>query len=106
MRSVWKCVLGLCAGLAGLGFLAAGAEAQFKNSSQPTELNIPRVSQGGSVTQRIGLMDRSEERRVGKECRSRWEAYNEKKKMKRIKIKKAARIRTNVINQEHRGGKE
>ena len=57
MRSVWKCVLGLCAGLAGLGFLAAGAEAQFKNGSQPTELNIPRVSQGGSVTQRIGLMD-------------------------------------------------
>ena len=57
MRSMWKCVLGLCAGLAGLGLLAARAEAQFKNGSQPTELNIPRVSQGGSVTQRIGLTD-------------------------------------------------
>jgi hypothetical protein len=52
-----KCVLGLCAGLAGLGLLAGSVEAQFKNGSQPTELNIPRVSQRGSVTQRIGLTD-------------------------------------------------
>lgn len=57
MRSMWNCVLGLCAGLAGFGFLVASAEAQFKNGSQPTELNIPRVSQRGSVTQRIGLTD-------------------------------------------------
>src|SRR5260370_29215652 len=54
MRSMSKCVLGL---IAGLGLLAASAEAQFKNGSQPTELNIPRVSQRGSVTQRIGLTD-------------------------------------------------
>jgi hypothetical protein len=53
MRNV-KCVLGL---LAGFGIWAADAEAQFKNGSQPTELNIPRVSQRGSVTQRIGLTD-------------------------------------------------
>src|SRR5215510_7437562 len=52
-----KCVLGLCAGLAGFGLLAGSAEAQFKNGSQPTELNIPRMSQRGSVTQRIGLTD-------------------------------------------------
>jgi tetratricopeptide (TPR) repeat protein len=32
-------------------------EAQFKNGSQPTELNIPRVSQRGTVTQRLGLTD-------------------------------------------------
>ena len=29
------------------------------------------------------LADRSEERRVGKECRSRWSPYHEKKKKKR-----------------------
>src|SRR5262245_21034472 len=55
MRSMSKCVLGLCASLAAFGLLAGSAEAQFKNGSQPTELNIPRVSQRGSVTQRIGL---------------------------------------------------
>lgn len=63
MRSKSKCVLGLkwvvglCAALAGLGLLAGSAKAQFKNGSQPTELTIPRVSQRGSVTQRIGLTD-------------------------------------------------
>src|SRR5690242_21896544 len=31
---------------------------------------------------------RSEERRVGKECRSRWSPYNEKKKKKITKIEK------------------
>jgi acyl-coenzyme A thioesterase PaaI-like protein len=57
MRSMSKCVVSLCAGLAGWGLLAGSAEAQFKNGSQPTELNIPRVSQRGSVTQRVGLSD-------------------------------------------------
>jgi len=52
-----KYVLGLCVGLAGLGVLATNATAQFKNGSQPTELNIPRASQRASVTQRIGLTD-------------------------------------------------
>ncbi len=54
MSNAAKCVLGL---FAGLSLLASSAEAQFKNGSQPTELNIPRVSQRGSVTQRIGLTD-------------------------------------------------
>jgi hypothetical protein len=54
MRSGWKWVL--CV-FAGLGLLAGSAEAQFKNGSQPTELDIPRVSQRASVTQRIGLTD-------------------------------------------------
>src|SRR6266481_6231597 len=51
MRKV-KCVLGL---VLGLSICAGNAEAQFKNGSQPTELNIPRVSQRGTVSQRIGL---------------------------------------------------
>src|SRR5437899_9118672 len=54
MSNVWKCGLGL---LAGLGVLCGNANAQFKNGSQPTELNIPRVSQRGTVSQRIGLTD-------------------------------------------------
>jgi len=54
MRNMWKCALGL---LIGLGILAGTAGAQFKNGSQATELNIPRVSQRGTVSQRIGLTD-------------------------------------------------
>ena len=54
MRNVCKFALGL---LAGFGALAGNAEAQFKNGSQPTELNIPRVSQRGTVSQRVGLTD-------------------------------------------------
>ena len=54
MCNVWKCALGV---VMGLGVLAGNASAQFKNGSQPTELNIPRVSQRGTVSQRIGLTD-------------------------------------------------
>ena len=54
MRSACKYVFGL---LAGLSCFAGAASAQFKNGSQPTELNIPRVSQRGTVSQRIGLSD-------------------------------------------------
>jgi tetratricopeptide (TPR) repeat protein len=54
MRNVWKCAFSL---VVGLGVLAGGARAQFKNGSQPTELNIPRVSQRGTVSQRLGLSD-------------------------------------------------
>src|SRR5262249_8541870 len=42
---------------ASAGFFASGAGAQFKNGSQPTELNIPRVSQRATVTQPVGLTD-------------------------------------------------
>jgi hypothetical protein len=38
-----------------LFLFAASASAQFRNGSQPTELNLPRVSQHGSVEQTIGL---------------------------------------------------
>src|SRR5258708_39881087 len=54
MRNVWKCALGV---LMGLSVLAGNAGAQFKNGSQATELNIPRVSQRGTVSQRLGLTD-------------------------------------------------
>jgi tetratricopeptide (TPR) repeat protein len=52
-----KYILGLSVGLAGWVLLATNATAQFKNGSQPTELNIPRASQRASVTQRVGLTD-------------------------------------------------
>src|ERR1700756_2007913 len=54
MRNLWKCALGI---LLGCVALAGNARAQFKNGSQPTELNIPRASQRATVTQRIGLTD-------------------------------------------------
>src|SRR5258708_5453735 len=54
MRNVWKGALGL---LGGLGVLAGDADGEFKNGSQETELNLPRVRQRGAVSQRIGLTD-------------------------------------------------
>ena len=36
-----------------------------------------QLSQGSTI---VGALRRSEERRVGKECRSRWSPYHEKKK--------------------------
>src|ERR1700684_2006370 len=33
------------------------ARAQFKNGSQATELNLPRLSQRAQLTQRVGLTD-------------------------------------------------
>jgi hypothetical protein len=54
MRSTCKYVFGF---LAVVGSLASTSNAQFKNGSQPTELNIPRLSQRGTVSQRIGLSD-------------------------------------------------
>jgi Protein of unknown function (DUF2911) len=33
------------------------AQAQFKNGSQATELNLPRLSQRAQITQRVGLTD-------------------------------------------------
>jgi len=54
MCNKFRFLLGLAAGISSL---AGPANAQFKNGSQPTELNIPRVSQRGAVSQRIGLTD-------------------------------------------------
>ena len=38
-------------------FAASPSHAQFKNGSQATELNLPRLSQRASITQRVGLTD-------------------------------------------------
>jgi len=54
MHNTRKCLLGLLVAMAGM---AGSASAQFKNGSQPTELNIPRASQRGTVSQRLGLTD-------------------------------------------------
>src|SRR5947209_15776697 len=54
MRNVLKCGFGL---LVGLGVMAGNASTQFKNGSHVTELNIARVSQWGTVEQRVGLTD-------------------------------------------------
>jgi tetratricopeptide (TPR) repeat protein len=46
--------------VAALLTLVAGAQparAQFKNGSQATELNLPRLSQRAQITQRVGLTD-------------------------------------------------
>jgi len=52
MRNTRGVVLGISSGFL---LLAGGAQAQFKNGSQPTELNIPRVSQHGETSQTVGL---------------------------------------------------
>src|SRR5690625_7256898 len=46
--------------------------------------------------------DRSEERRVGKECRSQWWTYAEKKKNKMMNSTRLNRKRTTGRKQEHR----
>jgi hypothetical protein len=52
MRSVCRWGLSL---LLGVGIFVGSAAAQFKNGSQATELNLPRVSQHGEVEQTVGL---------------------------------------------------
>lgn len=54
MRKVCGIFVGL---VIGIGCLASRADAQFKNGSQATELNLPTLSQRATVTQRIGLTD-------------------------------------------------
>jgi hypothetical protein len=43
--------------MVGIGCLAGRADAQFKNGSQATDLNLPTLSQRAVVIQRIGLTD-------------------------------------------------
>lgn len=52
MRNIHRFLLGLSLSLA-IGL--TGAHAQFKNGSQATELNLPRLSQHGETVQTIGL---------------------------------------------------
>src|SRR5438046_8402896 len=67
-------------------------KAQLTLSPQPSEAELfdylrknPESNGGGrggheSGSMEAGMASRSEERRVGKECRSRWERDHEKKK--------------------------
>jgi len=52
MRNITRVLLGLSLSLA---ICVMSAHAQFKNGSQPTELNLPRVSQHGETVQTIGI---------------------------------------------------
>ena len=52
MRNTFRFLLAVSLGLA---FCIGSAQAQFKNGSQATELNLPRISQHGVTTQTIGI---------------------------------------------------
>src|SRR6266436_1798606 len=52
MRNTFRFLLTISLGLA---FCITSAQAQFKNGSQATELNLPRISQHGVTTQTIGI---------------------------------------------------
>jgi Protein of unknown function (DUF2911) len=52
MRNTFRFLLAICLGLA---VCIGSARAQFKNGSQATELNLPRISQHGDTTQTIGI---------------------------------------------------
>jgi hypothetical protein len=52
MRSTFRFLLTISFGLA---VCITSAQAQFKNGSQATELNLPRISQHGETTQTIGI---------------------------------------------------
>jgi tetratricopeptide (TPR) repeat protein len=54
MRAVYRCSLGM---VLAMGCVASGAQAQFKNGGQATELKLPTLSQRSIVTQQIGLTD-------------------------------------------------
>src|ERR1700732_4530668 len=54
MSNMRRCVLSF---LWGCGCLGGGAQAQFKNGGQATELKLPTLSQRAVNTQRIGLTD-------------------------------------------------
>jgi hypothetical protein len=52
MRNTFRFLLTISLGLA---FCITSAHAQFKNGSQATELNLPRISQHSDTTQTIGI---------------------------------------------------
>ena len=52
MRNTFRILLAISLGLA---VCIGSAQAQFKNGSQATELNLPRISQHGDTTQTIGI---------------------------------------------------
>src|SRR6266702_1599151 len=68
--------------------MATGLEFRrvlFRSTGPPSSRAARRLSRGLQTPGRPGRWRcRSEERRVGKECRSRWSPYHEKKKMETL----------------------
>src|SRR3712207_7937286 len=69
----------------------SGTGSHVRSKGEPTAVAIRRPKRGRSgraATVRLPfwptLDPRSEERRVGKECRSRWSPYHSNKKTKRV----------------------
>src|SRR2546422_4455600 len=63
---------------AGVLMLARGLEATLVETGSPDNAIVLRRSAGSELVSQIdrATADRSEERRVGKECRSRWSPYH------------------------------
>src|SRR5438067_13872269 len=90
---------------AGVLMLARGLEATLVETGSPDNAIVLRRSAGSELVSQIDrgtasvletqpeVAPRSEERRVGKECRSRWWAHHEKKKSGRSEKDRVARIR-------------
>ena len=64
-------ILGIC-GWGGMAINAAAADVRIKATVAATMYDMSRVTANGY----FDSLDRSEERRVGKECRSRWSPYH------------------------------
>jgi len=75
-RFPYRCaaILGLTIGLA----LAWPGAAYAAGSGMPWEAPLTQILQSieGPVARIVAVIVRSEERRVGKECRSRWSPYH------------------------------
>src|SRR2546422_11723031 len=59
-----------------LARVARAVDTQFVNSRSPTKTESEREFQQSFVQMSSAIITRSEERRVGKECRSRWSPYH------------------------------
>src|SRR5690349_24927958 len=59
----------------------AALRTLWERASQCTNVSVGRQSIGNDGIAKPIYSLRSEERRVGKECRSRWSPYHEKKKI-------------------------
>src|SRR3712207_9434624 len=62
--------------LAGNGVVRGGAASALREFSRATGIPVAETFMGKGL---LDYQDRSEERRVGKECRSRWSPYHSKK---------------------------
>src|SRR2546422_10340740 len=67
-------------GLRAAGRVSRGLAKQGRRLASGLRGNLPRLGQGNFLLKRVArgaaVWTRSEERRVGKECRSRWSPYH------------------------------